>query len=162
MSSNTNNLFTRRETVELTDLTLNQLVTLEKNNLVEPIRDETLDPTSKIFYDWARLIELRAIRKLRENCSLQTLRKAVTVLDELQIEVDFSDKRLIAYGNDVFWINDSPEELATNIIQLTGKVPGQILITFTYEELICELWERSTQVIDFERRAKDKPDFKVA
>lgn len=155
-------IWNRAETVKLTGLSSNQLIQLEKNNLVIPSRDENLPYGYRIGYSWKDLIELRAYKRLREFCSFQALSKAVKVLDELKLSTDFSDKRLVAYGNNVFWIDDSPESLTAKIIQLTGKNPGQVLMTFTYADLLEEIWERSSQVIDFSSRAREKPIHRVA
>lgn len=150
-------IWNRKETVELTGLSSNQLIQLEKFHMVMPSRDKNLPYGYRIGYCWKDLIELRAYKRLREHCSFQALNKAVKILDELKLSSDFSDKRLVAYGNNVFWIDDTPESLTAKIIQLTGKNPGQILMTFTYADLLEEIWERSSQVVDFASRAREKP-----
>ncbi len=149
-------MFNRVETVALTELTLSQLMTLERNGLVIPDRESGVDASgATILYTWPQIVELRAIKRLRQTCSYPTLKQAVTVLDDLTCgNIDFSDKRLIAYGNAIYWIANDPDTFQTTITQLTGKNPGQGLITFTYFELLEDIKARSGQVIDFQSRAR--------
>jgi DNA-binding transcriptional MerR regulator len=151
-------VWNRKEVTELTGITTPQLIQLEKAAFIVPVRDDSRPYGYRIGYSWKDLIELRAYRRLREHCSFQSLRQAIKALDELQLTTDFSDKRLVAYGNRIFWIEDTPESLTTKIIQLTGKNPGQILLTFTYSDLVEEIWDRALFVTDFESRAKERPN----
>lgn len=149
------NYFNRAETVDLTGLSLSQLMTLEKNKLVVPTRGEGRDNTgASILYSWPQVIEIRAIAKLRQSCSYPTLKRAAVVLQEMTNQPNLSDKRLVAYGNEVYWIVDSPENFHETVTQLTGANPGQILISFTCSELIAEIRQRSRQVLDFTSRAQ--------
>lgn len=154
--------FTRNEASILSGLTVSQLLTLERNKLIVPTPDphgpEKSGSIARIYYNWAQIIELRGIKRLRESCTLAQLKRAVKVLDEIQGKgVVFSDKRLIAYGNQIFWIDDNPQSFTQTVTQLTGKNPGQILLTFTYGELISDLWERADDIIDFRARALERP-----
>ena len=149
------NYFNRAETVDLTGLTLSQLMTLEKNKLVVPTRGEGRDNTgASILYSWPQVIEIRAIAKLRQSCSYPTLKRAAAVLQEMTNQPNLSDKRLVAYGNEVYWIVDNPQNFHETVTQLTGANPGQVLISFTCSELIAEIRQRSRQVIDFTSRAQ--------
>jgi len=154
--------FTRKEASILTGLTFAQLLTLESNKLIVPIANpegmEKSGSIARIHYNWTQIIELRGVKRLRESCTLPRLKQAVKTLDEIQGPgVSFSDKRLIAYGNQIFWIIDNKEDFHRSITQLTGRNPGQTLITFTYGELISDLWERADDVIDFRARALERP-----
>jgi hypothetical protein len=137
------------------------LLTLERNKLIIPSPDPEGPGKSgsiaRIYYDWPQIVELRGIKRLRESCTLAQLKKAVKVLDEIRGPVNLSDKRLIAYGNNIFWIDNTSDCLAHTITQLTGKSPGQILLTFTYGELIEDLWKRADDIIDFRSRALERP-----
>ena len=126
------------------------------NGLVVPDRESGSDASgASILYSWPQIVELRAIKRLRQSCSYPTLKQAIQVLDNLTCgNTDFSDKRLIAYGNAIYWIANDPTTFQTTITQLTGKNPGQGLITFTYSELLEEIRARSGQVIDFQSRAR--------
>ena len=147
--------FNRAETVDLTGLSLSQLMTLEKNKLVIPTRGEARDNSgASILYSWPQVIEIRAIAKLRQSCSYPTLKRAAAVLQEMTNQPNLSDKRLVAYGNEVYWIVDNPQNFHETVTQLTGANPGQILISFTCSELIAEIRQRSRQVIDFTSRAQ--------
>lgn len=156
-----NKMFTRNEASILSGLTVSQLLTLERNKLITPAPDPTgpekTGSIARIYYNWSQIVELRGVKRLRESCTLAQLKKAVKVLDEIQGTICFSDKRLIAYGNQIFWIDDNPQSFTQTVTQLTGKNPGQILLTFTYGELISDLWERADDVIDFRARALERP-----
>lgn len=146
-------LWTRKEAELLSGFSLQQLLYLEKQGLVIPIRPEEVKGKNQIFYTWKQLVDLRAIKRLRNECRPKQLKEALEYLESINITPDFSDKRLIAYGNVVYWVDNRPEDYGVKIVEASGKAPGQILLTFSYQELVNELWENSSQIIDFEERA---------
>jgi DNA-binding transcriptional MerR regulator len=62
--------FTRTETLALTETTSNRLQYLEKAGLIIPQRiGKSRKPT--VIYTWEQVLEIRAIKHLRQEISLQ-------------------------------------------------------------------------------------------
>jgi DNA-binding transcriptional MerR regulator len=95
--------FTRRETLALTETTSNRLQYLERVGLVIP---ERIGATSKptVLYAWEQILEIRAIKNLRQEASLQTVRKIIKFLDDSGLDDTLRNKQLIVVDNDVFWV----------------------------------------------------------
>jgi hypothetical protein len=149
-------LFTRSELCRLTGLTLSQIVTAEGYGIITPVSQ--IKGTLRYGYTWGDLVELMAYSKLREVCTVRKITQAVETLSRLKLSNTLSDKRLLAYGDLLVWIDDTADSLSSKIIELTGKNPGQTVFTFTYSDLLEEIWDRGSVIIhDFEKRAEDKP-----
>ena len=66
--------FTRRETIALIGTTSNRLQYLERAELIIPKRiGISKKPT--VLYTWEQILEIRAIKNLRQEVSLQTIKK---------------------------------------------------------------------------------------
>ena len=97
---------------------------------------------------------MRAYAKLRQECSLQTLRDAVKYLGD-HPEKLLVDKRLVAFENEIFWIDDTESDVY-KAVTLSGRNKGQMIMTFTLQDLIDELFSvGKDNVIDFEERFKN-------
>lgn len=73
--------FSRREAMELAGATSNQLQYLERSGLIIPtriLREERKKP--EVYYSWEQLLEIRAIRNLRKETSLQVIRRVIDFL----------------------------------------------------------------------------------
>lgn len=151
-------LFTRAELSKLTGLSLGQIATAEGYGIVSPISDESFKGRQLYGYVWGDLVELVAYAKLRQVCTVKTITNGVEILSKLKLSNTLSDKRLLAYGGLLLWIDDTADSLSSKIIELTGKNPGQTVFTFTYSDLLEEIWDKGNLIIkDFENRAEDKP-----
>jgi DNA-binding transcriptional MerR regulator len=158
--------FTRSETLALTETTSNRLQYLELKELVVPQRiGKSRKPT--VVYTWEQLLEIRAIKHLRQEISLQAVRKIVEFLNSSGFDDGLRDKQLVVIDNEVFWIRqdwqDFPEKMpsAVKIAGGSGKGVGQyvLLVIPTLIETVNEVWEaaRKSEVIDFssfKQRAK--------
>lgn len=148
-------IFSRQEVLKLSGLSSKQLSYLDKLGIISP---EKIGSGKKPYcqYSWTQLLALRAYAKLRENCSLQTLRDAIAYFKEYHPEELLRDKRLIVSSNKVYWIDDSKEEMGLIMLEiLNGKEAQTILpLSFTISELVTELRQKSREnnVVNFEER----------
>lgn len=158
--------FTRSETLALTETTSNRLQYLEKKELVIPQRvGKSRRPT--VIYSWEQILEIRAIKHLRQEISLQAVRNIVGFLNASGFDDSLRDKQLVVIDDEVFWIRqdwqDFSEKMpsAIKVSGRSGKGVGQyvLLVIPTLTEIVDEVWEaaRKSEVIDFEsfkQRAK--------
>jgi hypothetical protein len=57
-----------------------------------------------VLYAWEQILEIRAIKNLRQEASLQTVRKIIKFLDDSGLDDTLRNKQLIVVDNDVFWV----------------------------------------------------------
>ena len=158
--------FTRTETLALTETTSNRLQYLEKVGLVIPQRiGKSRKPT--VVYTWEQVLEIRAIKHLRQEISLQTVRRVVDFLNESGFDDSLRNKQLVVIDDEVFWIRldwqDFPEKMpsAIKVAGAQGKGIGQytLLVIPALTEVVNEVWKvaKESETIDFEsfkQRAK--------
>ncbi len=158
--------FTRPETLALTATTSNRLQYLELKKLVVPQRiGKSRKPT--VIYTWEQILEVRAIKHLRQEISLQTVRKIVEFLNKSGFDDSLRDKQLVVIDDDVFWIQqdwqDFPEKMPSALKVIGGNVRGVgqyiLLVIPALTEIVNEIWEtaKTSEVIDFDsfkQRAK--------
>ncbi|NEP82704.1 MAG: MerR family transcriptional regulator [Okeania sp. SIO3B3] len=161
--------FTRRETQELSGTSSNRLQYLERSQLVIPHRiSKSRRPT--VIYTWEQILEIRAIKNLRQSISLQTVRKIINFLDNSGFDDILRDKQLIVIDEEVFWVQqdwkDFPEKIpsALKVAGNRSKGVGQyvLLIIPPLSEIVNEVWEVAgkSEIVDFEsfkQRAKTNP-----
>lgn len=165
--------FTRRETIDLAETTSNRLQYLERVSLVVPQRIEISRQTT-VVYSWEQLLEIRAIKNLRQEISLQTVRKIVDVLNKYGFDESLRDKQLVAINDDVFWVRqdwaDFSEQMpkALKVASKKGKSIGQysLIVIPTLINVVDDVWSAAqrSKVVDiesFRNRAKARPN-KVA
>ena len=159
--------FTRSETLALTETTSNRLQYLEMKELVIPQRiSKSRKPT--VIYTWEQILEIRAIKHLRQEISLQTVRKIVEFLNKSGFDDNLRYKQLVVVDDEVFWIQqdwqDFPEKMPSAMKvggRSSDKSVGQyvLLVIPALTEIVNEIWEaaRTSEVIDFDsfkQRAK--------
>ena len=156
------NGFTRRETLALTGTTSNQLQYLERAELVIPHRIGTSSKPT-VLYSWEQILEIRSIKNLRQEISLQTVRKIIKFLDDSSFDDTLRDKKLVVIGDEVFWINLDWSDLpaAMKVADKKNKGIGQFVIVTIppLSDIVDEIWKvaQESKVIDFqsfEDRAK--------
>lgn len=160
--------FTRRETMNLTSATSNQLQYLERANLVIP---ERIGKSRKpiVLYSWEQVLEIRAIKNLRDQVSLQAIRKVIEFLNDSGFDDTLRDKQLVVINDDVFWVRidwkDFSEKMpkALKVASKKNKDIGQYMLTVIPNliSIVNEIWEiaENSNVVDFEAfksRAKHK------
>ncbi len=158
--------FTRSETLALTETTSNRLQYLEMKELVIPQRiGKSRKPI--VIYTWEQILEIRAIKHLRQEISLQTVRKIVEFLNKSGFDDNLRDKQLVVIDDEVFWIQqdwqDFSEKMpsAMKVGGRSDKSVGQyiLLVIPVLTEIVNEIWEaaKESEVIDFasfKQRAK--------
>jgi DNA-binding transcriptional MerR regulator len=161
--------FTRRETLDLTKTTSNRLQYLERADLVVPTRiGASQKPT--VLYAWEQVLEIRAIKNLRQEVSLQTVRKIIKFLDDRGFDNSLRDKQMIVVDEDVFWVNTDWTDFHTQMpavlktVGKNGKDVGQytLIVIPPLIDIVDEIWENAkrSSIVDFEHfkeRAKAKP-----
>ena len=159
--------FTRQETLKLTQCTSSRLSYLEKVELVVP---ERIGVSRKpvVIFSWEQLLEIKAIKNLRKDISLQTVRKIVEFLNHHGYNDGIKDKKLVVVDDEVFWVKSDMTDLGPRIAALTvaskkGRA-GQFVLTVIepLADIVDEIWRTAQQseVIDFESfkaRAKAQP-----
>ena len=144
--------WSRTEVSRLSGLSTSQLDYLNRIELIKPKRIG--DKRAIVLYSWGQLLVLRAYAKLREQCSLQALRDAVKYLGE-HPEKLLVDKRLVAFENEIFWIDDTESDVYKTVT-LSGKNKGQMIMSFTLQDLVNEVFASGKDnIIDFEKRFKN-------
>jgi DNA-binding transcriptional MerR regulator len=167
--SNVVDKFSRREVMELAGATSNQLQYLERSELITPERVWNGKKKPDVYYSWEQMLEIKAIRNLRETTSLQTIRKILSFFEEYQFRKTLKDKRIVAIDDEVFWIKEDWSDFGKKLIALKiadkhGKGIGQytLLALPAFQEIVDEIWETAEKsvVIDiesFRQRAKARP-----
>jgi DNA-binding transcriptional MerR regulator len=161
--------FTRQETIHLAGCTSSRLAYLEKVGLVIPYRfGNNGRPT--VVFSWEQLLEIRAIKNLRKDVSLQTVRKIIKFLDESGYDNSLRDKQLVVVGDEVFWMKQDWSDFGDNIpttVKVAGKrnrAVGQyvLLVIPPLIDIVNDIWEaaQKSKIIDFksfQQRAKALP-----
>jgi DNA-binding transcriptional MerR regulator len=161
--------FTRRETLALTETTSNRLQYLERAGLITPTRiGNSTKPT--VLYSWEQILEIRAIKSLRQEVSLQTVRKIIEFLDKSGFDDSLGEKQLIVVDDDVFWVRgdwkDFPEQILY-VLKVAGKSRkdvGQysLIVIPPLIDVVNDIWQaaETSNVINFQSfkdRAKAQP-----
>ena len=156
--------FTRQETLALTGTTSNRLQYLERAGLIRPKRIGTSKKPT-VIYTWEQILEIRAIKNLRREVSLQTVRKIIEFLNKEGCDDSLRDKQLIVVNDDVFWVQNDWSDVPSviRVASKKGKDIGEyvLLVIPTLIQVVKEVWEAAekSHVIDFEsfqQRAKAK------
>lgn len=161
--------FTRQETLALTGTTSNRLQYLERAGLVKPRRIGTSKKPT-VIYTWEQILEIRAIRNLRQEVSLQTVIKIIDFLDKEGCDDSLRDKQLIVINDEVFWVRNDWLDVPSviKVASKKGKDIGQYILFVipTLIQVVQEVWEvaEKSNLIDFEsfqKRAKVKVSRKI-
>jgi DNA-binding transcriptional MerR regulator len=150
--------FTRKEAIEVTGCTSNQLQSFERAKLVVPRRvEKTGKPT--VLYSRSQLLEIKAIKQLREQISLQKVKRIIQFLNDHGFGDNLNDKQLVIIDNDVFWVSvdwaDFPQQMpkALKVLSKRRKEIGQycLIIIPPLINLAQEIIRtaRKSKVIDF-------------
>lgn len=164
-------LITRQEVMELTGATSNQLQYFERAKLIQPVR--ILKEGRKrpdVYYGWTQLLEIKAICKLRQETSLQTIRKILDFLEQYQINRSLRDKQIVVIDGEAFWVkldwSDFGKQIsALKVADKRNKGVGQytLIVIPALKDLEQEIWETvaNSTVInmdDFRQRVLQKKE----
>ncbi|MBW4667650.1 MAG: MerR family transcriptional regulator [Cyanomargarita calcarea GSE-NOS-MK-12-04C] len=161
--------FTRQETMHLAGCTSSRLAYLEKVSLIVPYRfGNNARPT--VIFSWEQLLEIRAIKNLRKDVSLQTVRKLIKFLDDSGYDNSLRDKQLVVVGEEIFWVKQDWSDFGENLptaVKVAGKSDKQVgqyvlIVIPPLIDIVNEIWKaaRRSKIVDFksfEKRAKTLP-----
>ncbi len=133
--------FTRRETVILTRISSCRLSYLARVGLVVPIAQQVHGKT-ELCYSWEQVLELRAIRHLRRQVSLQRIRKIRDFLATLGSDRALYNKHLIINNDEVTWVpwDGNPLPVGVQVAAKCDRHVGQLkfLPPSLWEEKNCQ------------------------
>lgn len=115
--------FTRRETVILTRTSLSRLAYLARIGVVVPLRED--DDSRKVYYSWEQILELRTIRHLRRQVSLQMIRKVLAFLEGVGSDRTLCNKHLVIVNGEVTWVN-AVRDTNPQVVQVATKADRHI------------------------------------
>ncbi len=148
--------FDRQETIALTGITAGKLSYWDQTNLVKPTKIGN-PKKPNVIYSWKQVIQLKIIDRLRENLSLQEIRKVLEFLEKENYSQNVFECNLFLVDSELFLI-DKVEELGTRIILASGKNKGQIMVqTIDPFKSILENLKKEghkNHISDFENRIK--------
>lgn len=100
--------------MESTGCTSNQLQSYERAGLVVPKRSQRPNSVT-VSYTRKQLLQVKAIKTLREQISLQTIRKIVEFLDKHGFDSSLHDKQIVVIDSDVFWVSIDWTDFSTQM-----------------------------------------------
>ncbi|MGG6239492.1 MerR family transcriptional regulator [Nodosilinea sp. AN01ver1] len=110
--------FPRRHAVVLARSSPGRLAYLEKTGIVVPQRAGH-PPRLEVLYSWEQILEIRAISRLRQHLSFQTIRKILQYFDDHGVSRTLRDKHLVINHHGVSWVQ--PGAIAPpQVIHLVG------------------------------------------
>lgn len=147
--------FTRQETISLTGTTSSRLSYLDRTNLVTPQKFGN-HKHPKVVYAWKQVLEIKTIERLRENLSLQEIRKVLGYLRERDYKTTFFEHSLVFVNSQLYLVEDW-QNFGLTVLEASGKNKGQVVIreVGAVGDIISELWQEAQrhQVLDFDKRA---------
>ncbi|MBE9138946.1 hypothetical protein IQ254_17400 [Nodosilinea sp. LEGE 07088] len=111
--------FSRRHAVVLARSSPGRLAYLEKTGIIVPQRTGQ-PPRLEVLYSWEQILEIRAISRLRQHLSFQTIRKILQYFDDHSVGCTLRDKHLVISSQGVSWVRS--DTAAPQVIHLVG--PG--------------------------------------
>lgn len=149
------NGFTRQETIALTGISSSRLSYLDRTSLVTPQKFGN-QKHPKVIYAWKQVLEIKTMERLRENLSLQEIRKVLSFLRERNYKTKFFEHNLVFINSQLYLVEDW-QNFGLTILEASGKNKGQVVIreVGAVGDIITELWEEAQrhQVLDFDKRA---------
>lgn len=148
--------FTRQETANLCDVLPSRLSYLDRTGLIVPQKFGNPKKPS-VFYSFQQILEIKAIAKLREETSLQTVRKIIEFLEKHADNPSLVVNDILVINGEVFWYN--PNLIDDFVVQIKSKIGGNESQICSVEILrIPSLDALKGEVIEIARKTK-KVDF---
>ncbi|BAS60431.1 MULTISPECIES: helix-turn-helix domain-containing protein [Leptolyngbya] len=148
--------FNRQEVIAMTGIKPSNLSYLDETDLVKPHKiGESKKP--QVIYSIEQVIQIKLIQRLREQLSLQEIRKIFQFLVDRQYQPSIFGCKLMRVGKELYFV-ESECEFGAYVLSVSGKHKGQIMIHQIGElgEAIVELQQEALkrQILDYEKRAK--------
>lgn len=153
--------FSRQEVLRLTGVTSNKLSYLDRTKLVCPKRIALQgSQRPQVIYTLSQVLQIKTIYRLREELSLQEIRKVLDELEKRGYELSLFKMNLLFFNGELFLL-DGESEVNEKIIQLTGKYRGQIILhkVDPIGNIVEELHREAQKhhILDFEKRVEGTP-----
>jgi DNA-binding transcriptional MerR regulator len=149
------NGFTRQETIDLTGIDSGRLSYLDRTKLVLPLKFGN-PKHPKVVYSWQQVLEIKTIERLRENLTLQEIRKVLIFLKEHNYEPSFFVHKLVLVNSQLYLVEDL-RHFGLAVLEASGVNKGQVVIheVGAIGDIITELLREAEKhhVLDFEKRA---------
>lgn len=153
------NGFTRQETIAITGAKSGRLSYLDKTGLVTPEKDGN-PKHPKVTYNWEKVLQIKIIERLRENLSLQEIRKVLDFLQTRGYSPSLFRCKLVFVDKELYLI-ESWEKFGDLILKASGSNKGQVIIheIGAIGEVLQELRQEAekNEILDFNKRAKGTP-----
>jgi len=148
------NGFTRQETIDLTGIDSGRLSYLDRTKLVMPLKFGN-PKHPKVVYSWQQVLEIKTIERLRENLTLQEIRKVLIFLKEYDYEPSFFVHKLVLVNSQLYLVKDI-RQFGLTVLEASGANKGQVAIheVGAIGDIISELISEAEKhhVLDFEKR----------
>jgi hypothetical protein len=146
--------FTRQETIALTGIDSGRLSYLDRTQLVVPLKFGN-PKHPKVVYGWQQVLEIKTIERLREELSLQEIRKVLKFLQERAYEPAFFVHKLVFVNAQLYLIEDI-RDFGLVVLEASGESKGQVVIheIGAIGDIMAELTKEAEKhhVLDFEKR----------
>lgn len=148
--------FTRREAIILSRTSASRLSYLARTGVVVP-RSQDDSSTASVYYTWEQILELRAIRHLRRQVSLQTIRKILAFLERSGCDRALHDKQWVIDNGEVNWLLPQNETLpqivkvATKANRHVGQLQLMASLSSTDGKKGLLSHQQSAEIVDFTR-----------
>ena len=97
--------FTRQEVLSLTSLTSGRLSYLDRTGLVTP--NKVGNPKRpKVIYSLEQILQIKVIERLREQLSLQEIRKVISFLEKREYSPSLFTSKLVLVDSQLYLIED--------------------------------------------------------
>ncbi|HLO83894.1 MAG TPA: MerR family transcriptional regulator [Nostocaceae cyanobacterium] len=153
-----NSLFTRQEVLKLTGLSSGQLSRLDKSGIVQPTKLGS-ESHPVVLYNLDQVLELRIIYALRQQLSMQEIRKVIDYIRNNGFDTTLLGKFLIFCNGQLYWVQS--DELGETIIELTGNNRGQAVIKAIHPigDVLSDLQKemKRRDLIDFNKSGNHTP-----
>lgn len=119
------NIYSRQQAIKLSGLSSGQLSRLDSSEIVKPTKLGS-ESHPVVLYNLSQIWELRTIAALRQNLSMQEIKKVIEYLREKNFAPILFSKFLVFCNDKLYWITS--DELGEAIVELSGKNKGQIVL----------------------------------
>ena len=110
--------FPRRHAVVLARSSTGRLAYLETTGIIVPQRSGG-SSRRDVFFSWEHILEIRAISRLRQHLSFQTIRKILQYFDDHGVSRTLRDKHLVINRQGVSWVQ-SGTTISPQVIHLVS------------------------------------------
>jgi len=123
------NGFTRQEAIDLTGIDSGRLSYLDRTKLVVPLKFGN-PKHPKVVYSWQQVLEIKTIERLRENLTLQEIRKVLVFLKEHDYEPSFFAHKLVLVNSQLYLVEDL-RHFGLTVLEASGVNTVTLLLNYS-------------------------------